>query len=144
MDRLHPLGCALARLHIARCPLPPNPPFIAYCGCLQPGSKFHVEASSVARFPLLSHVFLLEQTSDILEPLHPVGIIRHHICSEVLTVTNPSCPQVFLDYINAAGLPLLNELILDYGGASIKAVLDVVCRPPKPFLSCVVHEVHGT
>jgi hypothetical protein len=30
------------------------------------------------------------------------------------------------DYINDAGLPLLNELILDYGGASIKAVLDVV------------------
>jgi len=34
--------------------------------------------------------------------------------------------KVFLDYINAAGLPLLNELILDYGGASIKAVLDVL------------------
>jgi hypothetical protein len=34
--------------------------------------------------------------------------------------------KVFLDYINAAGLPLLNELILDYGGASIRAVLEVV------------------
>jgi hypothetical protein len=33
------------------------------------------------------------------------------------------------DYINDAGLPLLNELILDYGGPSIKAVLDVVSVP---------------
>ena len=34
--------------------------------------------------------------------------------------------KLFIDYINDAGLPLLNELILDYGGPSIKAVLDVV------------------
>jgi hypothetical protein len=34
--------------------------------------------------------------------------------------------KLFIDFINDAGLPLLNELILDYGGPSIKAVLDVV------------------
>jgi len=34
--------------------------------------------------------------------------------------------QYFIDYINRAGLPLLNELILDYGGPSIKACLDVL------------------
>ena len=36
--------------------------------------------------------------------------------------------KLFIDFINDAGLPLLNELILDYGGPSIKAVLDVVRR----------------
>jgi hypothetical protein len=34
--------------------------------------------------------------------------------------------KLFIDYINNAGLPLLNELILDYGGPTIKAVLEVV------------------
>eukprot|EP00291_Cryptomonas_curvata_P022810 CAMPEP_0172167658 /NCGR_PEP_ID=MMETSP1050-20130122/9702_1 /TAXON_ID=233186 /ORGANISM="Cryptomonas curvata, Strain CCAP979/52" /LENGTH=230 /DNA_ID=CAMNT_0012838489 /DNA_START=182 /DNA_END=870 /DNA_ORIENTATION=- len=34
--------------------------------------------------------------------------------------------KLFIDFINDAGLPLLNELILDYGGPSIKAVLDVL------------------
>ena len=36
--------------------------------------------------------------------------------------------KLFIDYINNAGLPLLNELILDYGGPSIKAVMDVVSK----------------
>lgn len=34
--------------------------------------------------------------------------------------------KIFLDYINDAGLPLLNELILDYGGPAIKAVMEVL------------------
>lgn len=43
-----------------------------------------------------------------------------------MTISQTKARKVFLDYINDAGLPLLNELILDYGGPSVKAVLDVL------------------
>ncbi|KAJ1493809.1 Tyrosine/serine-protein phosphatase IphP-type [Baffinella frigidus] len=44
----------------------------------------------------------------------------------MLPVDYEGARDVFLEYINKEGLPLLNELILEYSGPSIKAVFDVL------------------
>ena len=50
--------------------------------------------------------------------------------------------KYFIDYINRAGLPLLNELILDYGGPSIKACLEVVSPMPRARRAPIREHLH--
>ena len=44
----------------------------------------------------------------------------------LMPVNYEKARDVFLEHINREGLPLLNELILEYGGPSIRAVFDVL------------------
>eukprot|EP00277_Geminigera_cryophila_P017296 CAMPEP_0179441318 /NCGR_PEP_ID=MMETSP0799-20121207/24890_1 /TAXON_ID=46947 /ORGANISM="Geminigera cryophila, Strain CCMP2564" /LENGTH=369 /DNA_ID=CAMNT_0021225493 /DNA_START=3 /DNA_END=1112 /DNA_ORIENTATION=- len=59
----------------------------------------------------------------VFKRMHPGKKIK---AAAYFAVSYTRAKQYFIDYINRAGLPLLNELILDYGGPSIKACLDVL------------------
>jgi len=92
-------------------------------------AKALVAAKAEPSLPRARHML-----SVIDESIYKRGVFkRMHAGKKIkaaayFAVSYTRARKYFIDYINRAGLPLLNELILDYGGPSIKACLDVLAN----------------
>eukprot|EP00286_Rhodomonas_abbreviata_P018085 CAMPEP_0181305760 /NCGR_PEP_ID=MMETSP1101-20121128/9915_1 /TAXON_ID=46948 /ORGANISM="Rhodomonas abbreviata, Strain Caron Lab Isolate" /LENGTH=318 /DNA_ID=CAMNT_0023411725 /DNA_START=267 /DNA_END=1223 /DNA_ORIENTATION=+ len=90
-------------------------------------TEVSVSGSSTLERPRTRHML-----SVIDESIYKRGVFKRFGMRKKLKaaaymgVNFPKAKRIFLDYINSAGLPLLNELILDYGGPAIKAVMEVL------------------